>query len=383
MRLILVLSLGLLACAVFENQRHRRNLRKIPLRILVNGTRGKSSVVRLVAGILREAGYVTIAKTTGSDARIIGDDGSERPVSRPFGPRLTEQKSLARYAAERHADALVVECMAVRPESQMVMQRHLVRATIGVITNVRVDHVEEISRTLDETAEALALTIPQDGVLITTDPRFKEYGRRVAVVNGSSATPDILGRFSYPVFAENVSLALRVAEEIGIDREVALRGMLRAAPDIGVQRVCEIPFATFRVVIVNAFAANDVSSTLMAWEAAVERTDNDLPVVLLYNNREDREYRIAEFRTLLPKIPGIRLIATVGDYPGKTARAFSRLGADTLALKKGASCETVLTTLGGRIGEPFLLFCVGNFHGFGNELAMYCERFRSGEPVIG
>jgi len=227
------------------------------------------------------------------------------------------------------------------------------------------------------------LTIPQDGVLITTDPRFKEYGRRVAVVNGSSATPDILGRFSYPVFAENVSLALRVAEEIGIDREVALRGMLRAAPDIGVQRVCEIPFATFRVVIVNAFAANDVSSTLMAWEAAVERTDNDLPVVLLYNNREDREYRIAEFRTLLPKIPGIRLIATVGDYPGKTARAFSRLGADTLALKKGASCETVLTTLGGRIGEPFLLFCVGNFHGFGNELAMYCERFRSGEPVIG
>lgn len=373
MRLVLVLSLVLLACAFLENRFHQSNLRKIPVRILVNGTRGKSSVVRLVAGMLREAGYVTVAKTTGSDARIIDPDGSERAVSRPYGPRLSEQKSLARYAAGLRADALVVECMAVRPESQMVMQRHLVRATIGVITNARVDHVEEISRTLDETADALALTMPRDGVLVTADPRFAAYGPRVVVADASLAAPELLERFSYPVFAENVALALAVAEEVGIDRDVAIRGMLKAAPDIGVQPLSEIPVASYRVVVVNAFAANDVASTMMAWEAAKEHVDRDLPVVILYNNRADREYRIAEFRALPPRIPGARLIATIGDYPGKTARAFSRLGLDTLALKTGSSCETVLATIGDRIGGSFLLLCAGNFHGFGNDLAAYCR----------
>lgn len=372
MRLILVLSLGLLACALIENVEHRKNLRKIPIRILVNGTRGKSSVVRLIAGALREAGYATVAKTTGSDARVIDADGSERPVSRPYGPRLAEQKSLARYAAGRRADALVVECMAVRPESQMVMQRHLVRATIGVITNVRVDHVDEISRSLDETADALALTIPRDGALVTTDPRFAAYGRRVVVADASAATPELLARFSYPVFAENAALALAVAEEVGVDKETAIRGMLKAVPDIGVQRYCEIPFASYRVAVVNAFAANDVASTMMAWREAAERVDSDLPVVLLYNNRDDREYRIAEFRALPPRIPGIRLIATVGDYPGKTARAFSRLGIETMALKKDSSCEAALASLGDRMGGSFLLFCVGNFHGFGRDLAAFC-----------
>jgi len=372
-RLILVLGLVLLACAFLENRFHQGNLRKIPVRILVNDTRGKSSVVRLVAGALREAGYATVAKTTGSDARVIGPDGSERPVSRPYGPRLTEQKSLARYAAGLRADALVVECMAVRPESQMVMQRHLVRATIGVITNARVDHVEEISRTLEETADALALTAPRDGVLVTADRRFAAYGPRVVVADASLATPELLARFSYPVFAENVALALAVAEEVGVDREAAIRGMLKAAPDISVQPLSDIRVASYRVVVVNAFAANDVASTMMAWEAVEDRIDAELPVVFLYNNRADREYRIAEFRALPPGIPGIRLIAAIGDYPGKTARAFSRLGIDTLALKAGPSCETVLATLGDRIGGSFLLFCAGNFHGFGNDLAAFCR----------
>ena len=65
------LSLGivtglLVGAGALERVVHRRNLAKIPLRIHVNGTRGKSSVTRLIAAALRAHGTVTCAKTTGT-----------------------------------------------------------------------------------------------------------------------------------------------------------------------------------------------------------------------------------------------------------------------------------------------------------------------------
>ena len=50
---------------------HLRALNRIPIRIHVNGTRGKSSVTRLISAGLREAGFAVLGKTTGSDPRIL------------------------------------------------------------------------------------------------------------------------------------------------------------------------------------------------------------------------------------------------------------------------------------------------------------------------
>ena len=50
-------SIILLSCwtmaglGTLERFRHRRNLERIPLRIMVNGVRGKSTVTRLITGI--------------------------------------------------------------------------------------------------------------------------------------------------------------------------------------------------------------------------------------------------------------------------------------------------------------------------------------------
>ncbi|TFH29311.1 MAG: poly-gamma-glutamate synthase PgsB, partial [Myxococcales bacterium] len=56
---------------------HRRRLKKIPIRIHVNGTRGKTSVTRLIAAGLREAGIRCVAKTTGTVPRFILPNGRE------------------------------------------------------------------------------------------------------------------------------------------------------------------------------------------------------------------------------------------------------------------------------------------------------------------
>jgi len=68
-----------------EGLTHRRRLRRIPIRIHVNGTRGKSSVSRLIAAGLRAGGIRTCCKTTGTLPRMILPDGSEYPVFRPAG----------------------------------------------------------------------------------------------------------------------------------------------------------------------------------------------------------------------------------------------------------------------------------------------------------
>jgi len=374
---VIVLGLSLCALGLFENFLHQRNLRRIPIRILVNGTRGKSSVTRLIAGALRQAGYRTIAKTTGSEASIILDDGSETPVSRPFGPRITEQKALARLAVRRSAQALVVECMAVRAESQMVMQRQLVRSTIGVITNVRVDHIEEIGRDLDETAAALSQAIPRDGTLVTTDPRFTALARRVVLADPSRIPDEVLSRFPYPAFAENVALALHVADELGIDGETALEGMVGARPDIGVLRVLEVEFPAFRAFVANGFAANDVVSTKMVWARLSGLVPAGLPLVLLYNNRADREYRIPEFARMAKDMPDLRMVAAVGDHPKKVARMFSGCAPETIGFDPGTTAEQLLASIGARIGAAFLLFGVGNIQGMGKSLMGYCiERGR-------
>ena len=58
--------------------RHRRHLRAVPVRIHVGGTRGKSTTTRLIAAGLRAGGRRVLAKTTGSQPRLILPDGSEQ-----------------------------------------------------------------------------------------------------------------------------------------------------------------------------------------------------------------------------------------------------------------------------------------------------------------
>lgn len=164
---ILVSIIGLLvALGLMESYSHRRNLLKIPKRIHVNGTRGKSSVTRLIAAGLREGGIRTCAKTTGTLARMIMPDGSEYPVFRPSMPNVIEQIRIVRTAVAAQAEALVLECMAVQPQLQALSEFELIRATHGVITNARADHLDVMGPDEEDVALALAGTTPARGPLV-------------------------------------------------------------------------------------------------------------------------------------------------------------------------------------------------------------------------
>jgi len=55
--LLIIITTALVVYGIVEYQIHQKNLKAIPTRIHINGTRGKSSVTRLVGAGLRAGGY--------------------------------------------------------------------------------------------------------------------------------------------------------------------------------------------------------------------------------------------------------------------------------------------------------------------------------------
>ncbi len=308
---VVVGGLLLAAAGVIEQRRHDRNLDGIPLRVLVNGTRGKSSVTRLIAGALRGGGLTTVAKTTGTAARFIHTDASEEPVRRRFGiPDVAEQIGVVARAAAYRPDALVVECMAVQPRLQEVSQTKLIRSTIGVLTNVRPDHLAEMGPTLDDVARSLARSMPRGGVCVTAErDRLRllreEAARRdcrLLEVDPESVTDAELCGFSWLTFKENVAVALAVADLLGVRRGAALRGMWAAPPDPGALTVTRYRHTAGLLRLANVMAANDPQSTLLN---VAELTRLGLicpPVYGVINCRRDRLERNAQMGAIVPDL---------------------------------------------------------------------------------
>ena len=292
----------LVGFGLFESFSHRRQLSRIPTRIHVSGTRGKSSVTRLLAAGLRECGIRNVAKTTGTLARVILPDGRELPIFRPIGPNVIEQKRVVQVAADLEADALVAECMALQPWLHWLSESKLIRATHGVITNARADHLDVMGPTEADVARTLAGMIPIKGVLYTCEQRHIEILERAAKDRDTrlvqitrddveAITEDNLDAFRYVEHRDNIALALRILTDLGVDRHQALIGMQAAAPDPGALTALEVDFFGRNIIFVNAFAANDPESTGNIWRQLNDTHHDVSNTVAVFNLRADRPSR--------------------------------------------------------------------------------------------
>jgi gamma-polyglutamate synthase len=301
-RILFIIFLLLVAAGLGEAYLHRRNLSRIPIRIHVNGTRGKSSVVRLIAGGLREGGVTTCAKTTGTLARMILPDASEYPIFRPAGANVIEQVRIVSVSASYDAKAIVVECMALQPQLQWVCESWFLKATHGVITNARADHLDVMGPEEKDVALALAGTTPVGAKLFTAEtkylPVFEDAARDrqtrlfpVSPGDVAAVTDEEMEPFRYVEHRENVALALQVCLDLGIDRTTALRGMWEAPPDPGVMTISHVEFFGRHIHFVNAFAANDPESSEMLWNMALDRFPEVEKRIMIFNCRSDRPQR--------------------------------------------------------------------------------------------
>jgi len=279
---------------VFEQILLKLARKRYSLVIHVNGTRGKSTVTRMIHALLRSQGMAVFGKTTGSKARFLLPDGTEKPVWR-FGPaNVREQRNmmiLSAFSGKPQKRALVFECNAVKEELQCVSMKWL-KPDITVITNVREDHVQELGKP-EQAALAFASAIPENSVLVTSEGNFrdtweaaaKQKKLRFCYVEAQEA-----GNCAFP---ENAACVLGVADYLGIDRTMALKSIAGHEPDAGAFGIYTWKTNSNPVFFADARAANDVESTERLFAAAFRavKPDKDAKRILLLINREDRPER--------------------------------------------------------------------------------------------
>ena len=309
---------------VMENHRHTKVLDRLDVRIHVNGIRGKSSVSRLIAAMLRENGYTTIGKTTGSAAVMIDRHGVDHPIVRTGPPTILEQIEIIADNCDEDVNALVIECMAIRPEYAFAAETRIVRSHIGVITNVREDHQDVFGPSLEEIARGLANTTPRDGLMITSERReylqdilaqkSKDMGSRFIVSDDTLVTDEDLAGFSYIEFEDNIAIGLVIADELGISRDDAMRGMQLAPPDPGALEVIHAELRGKDVTWANLFAVNDRESTIFVMDRLKTFHRDDTTVVAVLNNRADRAVRVNQFADIVSLDVEVDYAVTWGYY---------------------------------------------------------------------
>ncbi|MCX6134511.1 MAG: poly-gamma-glutamate synthase PgsB [Ignavibacteriales bacterium] len=283
---------------VYERVVLNKLRRSIPLVIAVTGTRGKSSVVRMLASVLREDGRRVLAKTTGSQAQLVLPDGSIQDIPRRGVVSILEQKKILKKAADLNVDYVVVEIMSIRPENHLVEAQQILKPDIVVVTNVRRDHVEAMGETGPEIASVFTKALPRGSSVYVPEeyaPLFLSSQEGPIVVRVLPVAKENT-RLGATEFAENMDLVTAVSKDLGVADEVLARGMENVPYDIGKLRIWKHKVSGKTVFLVNAFAANDPDSTMIIYDQ-VARALSAAPSSFsgLLNLRHDRADRTIQW----------------------------------------------------------------------------------------
>ncbi len=365
---------------VLERIRHEQRLKRIKIRIHVNGTRGKSSVTRLIAAALRRSGIRTLAKTTGMVPELILPDGTRETIRRWAPANILEQLKVIRRADQLQVDAVVIECMALDPVLQFVSETKLIRSTIGVITNVRPDHFEVMGGNLDDIARALSQTLPERATLITADaayfPLFSSLARTVQTdaILADAETICIPHEWQgHLIFRENLAIAKQVCSQLALDPALVDSILADECSLSESSVIFTRSIDSRKICFIDAFSANDIESTRIIQNWAFARTHCPKPWIALYNNRQDRPLRMRSFAGFLAQASRYDCVAVVGDSLGLATRYLSQsLPGNSVLPIRSSTPELVIDELFKKLSCPeFTIVGMGNEKGAGLLLSRF------------
>lgn len=383
-----------------------RRRRAVSLRIAVTGTRGKTSVTRNLAAVLREDGRTVLAKSTGSEATYVLPDGTQEEVRRLGAPSVIEQKRLLRLAKKLGSDTVVAEIMSLHADNHQVEAQRILRPQLVLVTNFRVDHVEAQGTTPETVASVLALDVPPGATALLPEAEWElVFAERVAraggsverVPSGTAPAPDGHGQF-----ASNLDLVWAAARILGVGEETIRRGLERARGDLGALRIWRYPGRAQREaeavgragalpwpepwLLVNAFAANDPESTLRVYDEVRGGLGVDgRPCVGLLSLRADRGDRTLQWIEALEQgfLARFRRLYVLGLHARALKHRLGRVpGVEKVEVLAASHprrmMERITSGAGLGEGEGGLLFGFGNIGGLGERMVRYWNK--TGEP---
>ncbi|MEM3870048.1 MAG: Mur ligase family protein [Candidatus Korarchaeum sp.] len=117
------------------------------MRISVSGTRGKTTTVNMLHDLLTERGLKVVSKTTGEEA-VVRVSNERFKINRPRSV-LDENLEVIKIPH----DVAIIENQAITPYTMRVFHR-IVKPSIVIVTNVRMDHTEFLGEDRREIAKS-------------------------------------------------------------------------------------------------------------------------------------------------------------------------------------------------------------------------------------
>jgi gamma-polyglutamate synthase len=297
---------------------------------------------------------------------------------RQSAPTIIELLNTVVRFTNEETEAIVFETMALQPNNQIASQKLLVRGNITIITNVREDHQDVMGETLEEIADTLSLTIPENGYLITAEerPELRARLEKNAAARGSKmiyADPALvqekdLSGFSYVSFRENVAIGFVLADLLGIPRTLALQGMCNARPDPGVVEIQHTRWNDKEIIWAPLFAVNDRESAIIGINELFPFINTKTTRIGILNNRYDRADRAWRFAKIAVEDLHFDYLITFGAYESQVTQRMVSTGYPreriiNLGFSVNPNLQQIFDTVSGLIqGEQGLLVGMVNIH---------------------
>lgn len=336
---------------------------KIPVRIHVHGTRGKSTFVRSITTELRLQGLRVLAKTTGDKPEYILPDGSVSPIHRIGPARIQEHIRMLSKAATMEVDAMVVEGMALQPETVWLSER-ILQATHAVITNARPDHAETMGRGREGVLNTLQHMIPRSGKLFTSNEEGVDFLKKQArKQNIDCCVVDAIQTEQSSMLTQAVTASV-----------LSDQGWSRYQENLPITLISDPVKSEISGIPVHLYdflSANDVvSSQLMLKSCSFSA---DFLKVALLSTRADRPLRTCTFVDWIVSEPCFDVVVFMGSHARYAflRSGFKRVDKRCLQVSPSLSPERLLNRMRQEalaIGKKGLIVtALGNSHGYGEQ----------------
>ncbi|MFO7891004.1 MAG: poly-gamma-glutamate synthase PgsB [bacterium] len=354
----------------------------IPLRITVTGIRGKTSVVRLLASVLRYDEKNVVAKTTGAKPCLIYQDGTEEVLKRRGLPSILEQKKLIKTAHKVNADVIVSEIMSIHPENHYIESQKILKPHIVAITNFRLDHTEAMGKTKENIAEVFCSDIPQKTTVFIPEKEknsvilncLKEKNCKNIEVkdNISKSCMTNIKKTPHHVFPADLDTVYSICNHLNIDKKVIEKGVINVSTDSGSLKIWEYRNNNKNLFLINGFGANDPESTLKT----ISKIKNILPadqkkITGLLCLRKDRGDRTLQWISFL-KNNQDQIFDSLFVTGGHSKYVERKLKQVTLIKTKKP--EEITEKICSHLKNQSVLLGFGNFKKTGNKLVNYWEK---------